>query len=256
VDVRRLYDEKIAQHYDSGADRGILAATRRLAAEQIERRGKDVSVERILDLALGTGESLLALGALFPGAKRVGIDVSERMIEIAKAKLEVTALHGDVREARRFVEAGSFDLVLMHFLLGMVEPDRALAAAAHALRPSGLFSVVTSTYESFPKLHFIAKSFVSEEFIRGGIHTPESTAEVLAILEGSGFEPIETEVHARPVVFSDFQDLYDFSARTGFFADSFAALTKEQLEVMRAATEFFPLEDEFRGTVVLARRQS
>src|SRR5262249_52411742 len=151
------------------------------------------------------GESLLALGEHFPGAKRVGIDISERMIEIAKSKLDVTAHHGDARETHRFVEAGSFDLVLMHYLLGYIEAERALEAALHALRPSGLFSVVTSTFESFQKLHFIARSFVSEEFIRNGIHTPESTAELVAILERNGFETLESEIHSQSLVFSDFQ---------------------------------------------------
>jgi SAM-dependent methyltransferase len=255
MDVDKLYDDGIAKHYDGGADRGLFAGSRGVASRQIEAHGAGARVERILDFALGTGESLVAIAGQFPRAAKLGIDLSEKMIEIARRKVDVTAFRGDSRNAAAFVAPGSIDLGLMHFLLGYVEATEALAAAAACLRAGGLFSLVTSTFESFQKLHLVAQGFVSEEFIRSGIHTPEGSAHVRALVEAAGFDVLALDVDRRTLSFRDFDDLYEFGTRSGLFASSFAALTAEQIAFMRAAKEFFPFEDEYQATVVLARKR-
>ena len=62
---------------------------------------------RILDLCCGTGQSTLALRAVYPHATLVGLDVAAEMLQVARARPEltgVTFLHGDAscwRQARR-----------------------------------------------------------------------------------------------------------------------------------------------------------
>jgi ubiquinone/menaquinone biosynthesis C-methylase UbiE len=253
TDVGRLYDT-IAADYERGADRGVFAGTRALTVKQLAMHSREASVSRILDLALGTGESLLAVRDLFPRASLLGIDLSENMIALARRKLDVTAIHDDARSVGRHVEPGSIDLLLMHFLLGAVDPDLVLGEARTCLRADGLFSVATSTYESFQKLNLLSRSFMPEEMVRA-FHTPESADATAALLERTGFEVLDLRVHKQTVVFSDFEALYDFGMGSGLFTQILSALSEEQLGLMRAATEFFPLEDEFQGTAVLARRR-
>jgi demethylmenaquinone methyltransferase/2-methoxy-6-polyprenyl-1,4-benzoquinol methylase len=141
--VRTLF-ATIADRYDLitivlsyGRDR---AWKRRLIREAGVQQG-----ERAIDLACGTGD--LAFAAARLGAAVIGLDVTERMVEIANAKKGRTSGTARAAVAPQFVvgdmmalpfPAGSADLVTTGYGLRNV-PDLALAVheIARVLRPGG-----------------------------------------------------------------------------------------------------------------------
>lgn len=98
--------------------------------------------ERVLDLGTGTGEGALFLAREFPGARVRGVDISERMIRQARAKV---GLDPEGRIAFRVADAAalpygdqSFDLVTL------VNMPPFFAQIARVLRPGGQVIVTAS----------------------------------------------------------------------------------------------------------------
>jgi SAM-dependent methyltransferase len=90
--------------------------------------------DRILDVGCGTGESA-ARAASVLGAAVVGLDQSERMVELTRAR-GIEAVVGDVQDLP-FAD-GEFDAVTASWMLYHVpDLDRGLAEIARVLRPSG-----------------------------------------------------------------------------------------------------------------------
>ena len=94
---------------------------------------------RILDLCCGTGQSTLALRAVYPRATLVGLDVAADMLQVARARSElagVTLLHGDATDPRGAGVAGTFDGILMAYgIRNVAAPDTCLAAVRELLAP-------------------------------------------------------------------------------------------------------------------------
>ena len=139
-EIRRLYVRRlfatIADRYDLitrvlsyGRDRSWK---RRLVEMSAARRGTQA-----LDLACGTGDIAYALARR--GARVVGLDVTPRMVEIARAKagMPVTFIVGDMM-ALPFAD-GAFDLVTTGYGIRNV-PDiaPAIAEICRVLKPGGL----------------------------------------------------------------------------------------------------------------------
>ncbi|CAN5700275.1 hypothetical protein BH20ACT14_BH20ACT14_13300 [soil metagenome] len=107
----------------------------------------EAAPERVLEVGPGPGE-LSERMATELGAEVVAIDVSERMVELCRAR-GVDARLGDV-QALAFEDA-SFDLVVAAWVLFHPEDlDRALSEIARVLRPSGRLIAATNS-----ELHLI-----------------------------------------------------------------------------------------------------
>ena len=131
--IRRTYD-RYARVYD-GIFGPILNPGRRRAVAAAER----VPGLRILEVGVGTGLSL----PLYKTSQVVGIDVSDKMLERARRKVERLKLTNveDLRvmdaEAMTF-PAQSFDsMVLMHVASVVPHPDRLMLEVRRVLRPGG-----------------------------------------------------------------------------------------------------------------------
>ena len=107
----------------------------------------EAAPERVLEVGPGPGE-LSERMATELGAEVVAIDVSERMVELCRAR-DVDARLGNVH-ALAFEDA-SFDLVVAAWVLFHPEDlDRALGEIARVLRPSGRLIAATNS-----ELHLI-----------------------------------------------------------------------------------------------------
>ena len=107
----------------------------------------EAAPERVLEVGPGPGE-LSERMATELGAEVLAIDVSERMVELCRAR-GVDARLGDV-QALAFEDA-SFDLVVAAWVLFHPEDlDRALSEIARVLRPSGRLIAATNS-----ELHLI-----------------------------------------------------------------------------------------------------
>lgn len=137
--VTRFFDDR-AEGWDSQTAAGSpdhLAALARAVLDV------DTEPERILDIASGTGAGTLFLAREYPRARVRGIDISEAMIRVAKAKI---GLDPEGRIAFRVADAaslpyddGSFDLVTQ------TNAPVFLAELSRVLRPEGYLIVASSS---------------------------------------------------------------------------------------------------------------
>jgi demethylmenaquinone methyltransferase/2-methoxy-6-polyprenyl-1,4-benzoquinol methylase len=103
---------------------------------------------RVLDVATGTGDLALLIASSEPTSRLVGLDPSEKMLEIARAKVEklgllsrVDLVTGDA-ESLPFADA-SFDGVCIAFgIRNVPDRDRALAEMARVTKPGGHVAVL------------------------------------------------------------------------------------------------------------------
>ena len=254
MQIGRIYDE-VARDYDREPF-GILAGGRALAAAQLEReRAALAPVRAIVDLALGTGESLLDARRVFPEARLVGFDISQGMIDVAREKLDVEAHLADALTVDSRLPPGGADLVLLHFVTTYLDARAACAKARVVLRPGGHVSLVSGTMDSFRALQRLALHFVSEARLQAAFPAPESTAALEAVLAELGYAVRVSQDYRKPVRFSTFDEFHDFGNRFGFFKHAFEAVGPQTLETIRNTPGVFPLEDEYRAAVILAARR-
>lgn len=116
--------------------------------------------EKVLEIGFGTGHCLVSLAkAVGPTGRVIGLDISDRMLVIARERLgqegleERVDLHlGDAAKLD-FLEAGSLDGVFMSFTLELFdnpEIPRVLQECHRILKPGGRLAVVSMTKTTPP----------------------------------------------------------------------------------------------------------
>jgi ubiquinone/menaquinone biosynthesis C-methylase UbiE len=255
ADIGRLYDAHVAPSYD--ADRfGLLAGGRSTAAAQIDRRADELGdVRAVVDLALGTGESILAIRHLFPDASLYGVDIAAAMIEIARRKLDVTAFHDDALSIGRHLPAASMDLALVHFLTTYVDASAVLGQAREVLRPGGHVSLVSGVMDAWPNLQAWALRLIPRERLLELSPAPRTAEHIAAVVREQGLEIVEMERFHRTVRFASFEDFYDFGFRGGFFTHVFDGVGPDTVAGLASLDGVFPLEDRYEAAVILAKRR-
>ena len=113
----------------------------------------EVRPRRLLEVGGGEGELAERIAAEI-GAEVVGIDQSERMVEIQRSK-GIDAKAGDVQELP-FMD-GEFDAAVAAWMLYHVpDLDRGLEELARVLRPGGRLVAVTNSVEHLQELWDLA----------------------------------------------------------------------------------------------------
>ena len=144
--VRDLYEnsaESYAAMMDAEIDLPVYSNTLARLAERIV----DISGP-LVDTSCGSGHMLFMYRERFdPERRLVGIDLSPRMVSIARTRLDpsVEVFTGDMRELQQ-VETGSAAAALSFFALHHLGPDEvppALAEWRRVLRPGGQLLVAT-----------------------------------------------------------------------------------------------------------------
>ncbi len=106
----------------------------------------------VLEIGCGTGRNLITAARSFPDARYFGIDISEAMLETARAKVakaglsdRITLAQGDATgfDAQALFGVQHFDRVFQSYTLSMI-PDwqGALREGASKLAPGGRLDVV------------------------------------------------------------------------------------------------------------------
>lgn len=126
---------------------------------------KPVENCRVLELGCGTGTSLLSFAFDLPDSEFIGIDLSQKQIELGSATVKklgirnLTLKQGDIMKFTR-EEFGEFDYIIAHGLYSWVpEPVRnqVLKICRATLAPQGVAFI---SYNALPGCHF-------REIIRG-----------------------------------------------------------------------------------------
>ena len=116
----------------------------------------------VLDLGCGPGTDLAWFAERYPGRRYAGIDVSPRMVELARAKLASRAVRverGCAEDVPRVFPGERFDLVYSFFGPLNTEPDLngAVGALAQAVAPGGVLvlTFVSRTYVVDTAMHLL-----------------------------------------------------------------------------------------------------
>lgn len=106
----------------------------------------------VIEIGCGTGRNLIAAARAWPNARYFGIDISEAMLETARAKVEaadlsdrITLAQGDATafDAAALFGVARFDRVFQSYTLSMI-PDwqGAIREGASKLAPGGRLDIV------------------------------------------------------------------------------------------------------------------
>jgi demethylmenaquinone methyltransferase/2-methoxy-6-polyprenyl-1,4-benzoquinol methylase len=141
-DAWRMFD-RIAHRYD--LLNRVLSMRRDVAwRKRLARLLPDRPDLRVLDLATGTGDVLLALvracGRVHDG---VGVDMAGKMLSIGRRKIDAAGLGGRLRMVRGdatclAIHDGGFDAVTIAFgIRNVIDVPRALREMRRVLKPGG-----------------------------------------------------------------------------------------------------------------------
>ncbi|HYP48537.1 MAG TPA: ubiquinone/menaquinone biosynthesis methyltransferase [Thermoleophilaceae bacterium] len=153
--VRAMFD-RIARVYDRMNSLMTAGMHHRWRARAVElaRVGPG---DRALDVATGTGD--LALGLQERGAEVVGLDFSERMLELARAKAPGVRFEAGNALELPYAE-GEFDAVTVGFgARNFADLRRGLAEMVRVVRPGGRVVVLEITTPQRPPLSWFFRAW-------------------------------------------------------------------------------------------------
>jgi SAM-dependent methyltransferase len=210
------------------------AASQDLLDRQIDPLGRKAMAalapqegERILDVGCGCGQTSLELAELVgPGGEVLSVDISEPMLEVARARAEgldqVSFLEADA-QTHAFPD-GAFDAVFSRFgVMFFADPVAAFANIAAALKPGGRLAFVCWR-------PLAENSWMSLPLIAALPHIPPPTPpdqnapgpfafanpdKVRAILAAAGFDEIALTPHNQAIGGNDLEATIGLSLRVG-----------------------------------------
>ncbi len=261
MEISQIYGHFVAEHFDKDPF-GIYAESRDIVLQQVRQHLPAGAAPGVLDLGMGTGELLLALGRIYPQAALKGIEISEGMLGVAKKKLEdagrsgAQLYHDGAQNLVHHIPAQSIDLMTGHYVWNYLDPASMIPDILRSLKPGGLLSVASSTHECFSTLHALAKNFVSAEFIQEQLFLPSGLSAWNRVLKASGFQIVEEKLFDKKFAFQDFDELRSFALHSGWLAHPFfAKLSEEELAVYRELFKnLFPMEENFQASILLAQK--
>ena len=130
----------------------------------IDKLAKVDPQSRILDFGCGTGEMIKALVKRYPQSQITGVDVSDKVIDIAKKNLNAfknVDFFSDGIDSPKLM-AGSFDLILCITVLQHFEPNHlthAFKRLTSLLRPNGRIIILENIYQRPQSNNYINTSF-------------------------------------------------------------------------------------------------
>jgi ubiquinone/menaquinone biosynthesis C-methylase UbiE len=166
--------------------------------------------DRVLDVGCGTGAALLrAAVATLPGGSVTGVDLSDRMLDVARARAAlagldtVTLLSGDAEDPP--CADGSFDAIISSLLFYLLpHPEQAVRRWLRLLRPGGMIAFSWNAAEDpdWVPVLAAADSHVPPgfpRFVEMLRHWPlGSVPELEEMLAGRGYTDISTVIDGVP----------------------------------------------------------
>lgn len=163
MSLKAMYNE-IASHYATADRFGSITKSHQAAIDQIKKEHLGLKPNyKILDFGVGNGAFLDKLRQNLPDAHYTGIDISTEMLTRARQTLPLTAIEGSATEASHYLPHHSQDLVLAHFINAYIPIDTLFTEANLLTRANGHFSLITTTYESFPVAQQQLAEFITQD---------------------------------------------------------------------------------------------
>jgi tRNA (cmo5U34)-methyltransferase len=152
--------------------------------QRVARATASIDVADVLDLGTGTGETLAQVLPFHPGARTIGVDESEGMLDLARFRLiayNVRLLVGDLRDA---LPPGPFNLVVSVLAVHRLDgPAKAalFARVAEVVAPGGRFVLGDVVIPDDPDRAITP--------LEPGYDMPSTVAEHLGWLKEAGLVP-------------------------------------------------------------------
>ncbi|HUV73005.1 MAG TPA: methyltransferase domain-containing protein [Anaerolineae bacterium] len=229
-DNERLAWDLCAERYDRCATQAFAPFSEKLLALARLHSG-----QHVLDVATGGGAAaLMAAKLVGPGARVVGVDLSESMIALARQRAAQVGVH-NVEFAPMDAEhlqfpADSFDVVLCALgLMLFPQPVNALSEMHRVLKAGG-----TAVLSVFGRGSRVALRALLEPFIphmpspeqRGPSIFGFGQSEVLAeAVKGGGFSEITTEQQAHVLTFREVEGIWEMLLSLGRLAQMHSRLS-------------------------------
>lgn len=265
--------KKIANQYATADRFGSISQSHGCAIEQIRKAGLGLRPHyKVLDLGVGNGHFLKKLRAYMPEAEFTGIDVSPQMLELAHKSLGITAIEASVTEASHYLPPHSQDLVLAHFINAFIPINSLFEQARLLTRSTGHFSLITTTYDSFPVAQQQLANFIAGESLLSSIvgHYYKSIVKNTTVAAGEEelletfheyqFEIVEHKRLYVPIVLQNIDELARFGIDGTWFLNNLAVrMLPKNFVLQRVKRLFskiftFPYSDTHIIDVVLAKK--
>lgn len=167
---------------DLSTERDLRKADLAYIAEAVNAR----PAGRVVDVGCGLGELLEQIDAAH---ERIGIDPSEKAVEIAAARSGANTIRG-VLTRESFAE-GSCDAIIAHHVIEHIdEPVDFVRTVAQALRPGGLFVVGTPNFASAAARLFGERFRLLHDPTHVSLFTDDS---LMRLLRASGFRIVSVD---------------------------------------------------------------
>jgi ubiquinone/menaquinone biosynthesis C-methylase UbiE len=272
MSLKAMYNE-IAGPYDTADQFGSISESHRSAIAQVRQEHLGLRQGyRVLDFGVGNGAFLEKLQQFMPGAGFTGIDISSEMLTNARKALPLTTIEASAAEASHYLPHHSQDLVLAHFINAYVPIHILFQEADLLTRANGYFSLITTTYESFPVAQrsladFIAKgslmSRVVGHYYKAAVKNTTVASgqeELLAAFREHHFKVVHHERLHIPITLQDINELALFGIEGTWFLNSISTrmLPKnfllERLKRVFEKIFIFPYQDTHIIDVILAKK--
>jgi ubiquinone/menaquinone biosynthesis C-methylase UbiE len=167
MELSKHYNE-IADNYAIADKFGAISQSHDVAIKQLATfiPPSQTSIN-ICDLGIGTGHFLEKIQAIYSNSVLTGIDISPRMIALAKKRVEFNAIESTIVDAAKHLPYHSQHLIIAHFINAYVPINQLFSEVKKLSSPNGYFSFVTTTYDSFPVAQQLLAEFIASSHFLG-----------------------------------------------------------------------------------------
>jgi len=272
MSLKAMYNQ-IAENYATANRFGAISESHRIAIEQMKKFHLGLKPHyKILDLGVGDGSFLRKLSDIMPQAELTGIDVSSEMLKRASESLTLKTIEGSAADASRFLPPHSQDLILAHFINAYIPIHILFNEAKLLTRANGYFSMITTTYDSFPVAQQQLAEFIAQDSILSSVvgHYYKSIVknttvaanqdELILAFKEHQFEVVDHQRLEIPITLNNIDELALFGIEGTWFLNtlSIRMLPKyfliQRLKRLFSKIFTFPYHDTHIIDVVLAKK--
>lgn len=272
MSLKAMYNN-ITENYTMANRFGAISQSHQVAIEQMKHFYLGMKPHyKVLDLGVGDGAFLKKLQQIMPKAEFTGIDVSSEMLKHARETLPLITIEGSAAKASKFLPPHSQDLILAHFINAYI-PIKVLFHEAKLLtRANGHFSMITTTYDSFPVAQQRLAEFITEDSILSSVvgHYYKSIVknttvaannnELMQAFEQNQFEVIAHQRLEIPITLNTIDELALFGIEGTWFLNTLSIRMLPKIFLLQRIKRLFskiftfPYHDTHIIDVVLARK--
>lgn len=182
--------------------------------------------ENVLDLACGTGLFTYEIAKrIGESGKILGIDISEKMLDIAREKLQkfqlnnIEFLHGDMLENLYKIESSTYNVVACEWGICYSKPNKVIKETSRILKPGGRVGIIDTKADAFKELMGIfievaeKHSYALNKYI--DLHLFRNAHHLENVFKKVGLSPVKCGDGERQIKFKDGNEIFDWMSDSG-----------------------------------------